>query len=427
MPSVEARHSPARKRSLMRRLLTSINMWRIAWLAALLLSIAVASWADPGVTATEIKIGNTAPYSGPASATATIFRAIAAYFTMVNDHGGIGAHQVRFISYDDGYSPPRTVEMTRKLVERDHVFFIAASAGTPTSTAVWKYLNDRKVPQLFLVSGDAKWGDPQHHPWTMGWLPTYQGEGEIYGRYVREHIPDAKIGVLYQNDDFGRSYLSGFRQGLGERASKLIAMEQTYEVTDPTIDSQIVHLAGSGANVFFDVTTPKFAAQAIKKMHALGWHPVHFLDSLSASLGSTLKPAGYQAATGIITTQFVKDPSDPRWHDDPAYKEWLTFMHRYYPAGDVSDQYNVWGYTIGQTIAYVLKQCGDDLSRSNLMRQAANIKDLTLPMLLPGIKINTSPTRFYPITQEQLARFDGTRWVLLGELYDTSAALSTNR
>jgi len=383
--------------------------------------------ADPGVTATEIKIGNTAPYSGPASATGTIFRALAAYFEMVNDRGGINGRKVNFISYDDGYSPPRTVEMTRRLVERDKVLFIAASAGTPTSTAVWKYLNDRHIPQLFLISGASKWGDPKGHPWTMGWMPTYRSEAEIYARYIRENVPNARIGILYQNDDFGKDHLAGFKQGLGPDGQKLIVLELTYEVTDATIDSQIVRLKQAGANVFLDVTTPKFAAQAIKKAYAIDWHPLHFLDSLAASLGSTFKPAGLEAAKGIISIQFVKDPSDPRWHDDPGYKEWLSFMHRYYPSGSTVDQYNVWGYSVGQTLAYVLERCGNDLSRVNVMRQAANIKGLKLPMLLPGITINTSPNDFYPIKQMQLARFNGERWVLFGKLYDTSHAPSSDQ
>jgi len=375
---------------------------------------------DVGASDTEIKIGNTNPYSGPASVYGTIGRSIAAYFKKVNDEGGINGRRITFISLDDGYSPPKTVEMVRRLVEQEQVLLLFQTLGTPTNTAIWKYVNDRKVPHLFVATGATKWGDPKGHPWTMGWQPTYQAEGHIYAQYILENIPDAKVGILYQNDDYGKDYLKGFKEGLGDAAKGVIVMEQTYEVTDPTIDSQIVNLKNSGANVFFDVTIPKFAAQAIRKAAGVGWKPIHLLNNVSSSVGATLKPAGLDASTGIISTAFVKDPTDPQWRNDRGFKDWLAFMQTYYPEGNTSDLFNVYGYSAAQTLVYVLKECGNDLSRANLMKQAAIIKNLSLPMLLPGITINTSPTDFYPIEQLQLGRFDGERWVLFGKIYDAS-------
>ncbi len=373
---------------------------------------------DVGASDTEIKIGNTNPYSGPASVYGTIGRSIAAYFKKVNDEGGINGRRITFISLDDGYSPPKTVEMVRRLVEQEQVLLLFQTLGTPTNTAIWKYVNDRKVPHLFVATGATKWGDPKGHPWTMGWQPTYQAEGHIYAQYILENIPDAKVGILYQNDDYGKDYLKGFKEGLGEAAKGVIVMEQTYEVTDPTIDSQIVNLKNSGANVFFDVTIPKFAAQAIRKAAGVGWKPIHLLNNVSSSVGATLKPAGLDASTGIISTAFVKDPTDPQWRNDRGFKDWLAFMQTYYPEGNTSDLFNVYGYSAAQTLVHVLKECGNDLSRANVMKQAATIKNLSFPMLLPGITINTSPTDFYPI--EQLQRFDGERWVLFGKVYDAS-------
>ncbi len=375
---------------------------------------------DVGASDTEIKIGNTNPYSGPASVYGTIGRSIVAYFKKVNDEGGINGRRITFISLDDGYSPPKTVEMVRRLVEQEQVLLLFQTLGTPTNTAIWKYVNDRKVPHLFVATGATKWGDPKGHPWTMGWQPTYQAEGHIYAQYILENIPDAKVGILYQNDDYGKDYLKGFKEGLGEAAKGVIVMEQTYEVTDPTIDSQIVNLKNSGANVFFDVTIPKFAAQAIRKAAGVGWKPIHLLNNVSSSVGATLKPAGLDASTGIISTAFVKDPTDPQWRNDRGFKDWLAFMQTYYPEGNTSDLFNVYGYSAAQTLVYVLKECGSDLSRANLMKQAATIKNLSLPMLLPGITINTGPTDFYPIEQLQLGRFDGERWVLFGKVYDAS-------
>jgi branched-chain amino acid transport system substrate-binding protein len=383
-----------------------------------LLRPAAALAADPGVTATEIKIGNTNPYSGGASAYGAIGKSIAAYFTKVNEEGGINGRKINFISYDDGYSPPKTVEMVRRLVEEDGVLLVFQPLGTPSNTAIHKYMNEQKVPQLFVATGATKWNDPKNFPWTMGWQPNYQTEAKIYANYLLTNNPGAKVGILYQNDDYGKDYLKGFKDGLGDAAKKMIALEQTYEVTDPTVDSQIVNLKNSGANAFFNITTPKFAAQAIKKAHEIGWKPVHLLNNVSNSVGAVLKPAGLEASTGIISTFYNKDPTDPRWKNDKSYKEWLAFMQKYLPDGSTADINNVFGYNAAQTMVYVLQQCGNDLSRANVMRQAANIKNLELPMLLPGIKINTGPNDYAPIKQEQLAKFDGERWVLFGEIYD---------
>ncbi len=375
---------------------------------------------DPGASDTEIKIGNTNPYSGSASAYGTIGRSIAAYFKKINEEGGVNGRKITFISYDDGYSPPKTVEQVRRLVEQDQVLFLFQTLGTPTNTAIWKYLNQKKIPQLFVATGATKWGDPEGHPWTMGWQPNYQTEAKIYARYILENLLNARIGILYQNDDYGKDYVKGFKDGLGEKAGEMIVSEQTYEVTEPTIDSQIVNLKNSGADVLFNVTTPKFAAQAIRKVADIGWKPVHFLNNVSNSVGSVLQPAGLEASKDIISSFYLKDPDDPQWKDDPGRQEWLTWMEKYYPEGNVHDLFNVYGYTVAQTLIHVLKQAGDDLTRENIMRQAANIKDLELPMLLPGIKINTSPTDFYPIEQLQLGKFNGERWVLFGEVIDAS-------
>ena len=373
-----------------------------------------------GVTATEIKIGHTNPYSGNASAYGTIGKTIAAYFKKVNEEGGIGGHKINFITYDDGYSPPKTVEMVRKLVEQDQVAFVFNTLGTPTNTAIHKYLNQQKVPQLFVATGATKWGDPKNFPWTMGWQPNYQVEGHIYAQYILKNVPNAKVGILYQNDDYGKDYVKGFKDALGDNAKKIIIMEQTYETSDPTVDSQIVNLKNSGANVFFNVTIPKYAAQAIKKAAEIGWKPLHLMNNVSSSVGATLKPAGLENSKDIITTQYLKDPVDPQWKNDQGFKDWLAFMKKYYPEGDLADAGNVYGYTVAQGLVHVLKQCGSDFSRANIMKQAASIKDLVLPMFLPGIKANTSPTDFYPIEQEQLAKFDGERWVLFGEVFDAS-------
>jgi branched-chain amino acid transport system substrate-binding protein len=390
----------------------------LALVAALTMVAAPALAQTVGVTATEIKVGNTNPYSGPASAYGTIGKAITAYFKKVNEEGGINGRKINFVTLDDGYSPPKTVEMVRRLVEQDQVAVVFQTLGTPTNSAIHKYLNQQKVPHLFVATGATKWGDPKNFPWTMGWQPNYQVEGNIYAQYVLKNVKDAKIGILYQNDDYGKDYLKGFKDGLGDAGRKLVVMEQTYEVTDPTIDSQIVNLKNSGANVFFNITIPKFAVQAIKKAHDIGWKPLHLLNQVSASVGVVMRPAGAEASKDIISTQYLKDPTDPEWASDAAMKEWRAFMAKYYPEGNTQDVFNVYGVLVAQTMVQTLKQAGNDLSRANIMKQAASLKDLSLPLLLPGIKINTGPSDFYPIEQEQLVRFDGEKWVRFGEIYD---------
>jgi branched-chain amino acid transport system substrate-binding protein len=372
----------------------------------------------PGVTATEIKIGNTNPYSGPASAYGTIGKSLGAYFKKVNDEGGVNGRKINYISYDDSYSPPKAVEMVRKLVEQDEVAALFQTLGTPTNTAIQKYVNQQKVPHLFVATGATKWNDPKNFPWTMGWQPNYQTEGRVYAAYIMKNFPDAKIGILYQNDDYGKDYRKGMHDGLGEAAKKMIVMEQTYEVTDPTIDSQIVNLKNSGATVFFNVTIPKFAVQAIKKAHDIGWKPAHFLNNVSSSLATVLKPAGLEASKGLITALYMKEITDPQWKNDKGFQDWVAWMKKYYPEGALDDQSNAFGYTAAQAMTQVLKQCGNDLSRENIMKQAANLKNVEFPLLLPGIKVNTSPTDHAPIEQEQLAKFDGERWVLFGEMLE---------
>jgi branched-chain amino acid transport system substrate-binding protein len=371
---------------------------------------------DTGASDTEIKIGNTSPYSGPASSYGTIGKVKTAFFTMINEQGGINGRKINFISYDDGYSPPKTVEQVRKLVESDEVLFLFNTLGTPPNSAIHKYCNAKKVPQLFVATGATKWGDPEHFPWTMGWQPNYQSEAQIFVSYLLEEKPNAKVGVLYQNDDYGKDYVKGFKDGLGDKAKSMIVSEVPYEVTDPTIDSQIVSLKSSGADVFFNVTIPKFAAQAIRKVAEIGWKPLHLLNSVSNSVGAALKPAGLENSKDIVSTFYIKDPTDPTWKDDKGYKDWVAFMDKYYPDGDKTDAGNVYGYTTAQTMMQVLKQCGDELTRANIMKQASALHDLALPMLLPGIKINTTATDWYPLKQMQMGRFDGTRWVLFGNV-----------
>ncbi len=371
-----------------------------------------------GVTATEIKIGNTNPYSGPASAYGTIGKVIGAYFKKVNDEGGVNGRKINYITLDDQYSPPKTVEMVRRLVEQEQVAALFQTLGTPPNSAIHKYVNQQKVPHLFVATGATKWNDPKNFPWTMGYQPNYQTEGRTYAAYVLKNVPDAKVGILYQNDDYGKDYLKGFEDGLGDAAKKLIVMKQSYEVTDPTIDSQIVNLKNSGANVFFNITIPKFAVQAIKKSTDIGWKPLHFLNNVSSSLGTVLKPAGVEASRGLITALYMKEITDPQWKNDKGFTEWVAFMKKYYPEGAIDQQENAFGYNVAILMTQVLKQCGNDLSRENIMRQAANVKDFELPLLLPGIKVNTSPTDHAPIEQEQLAKFDGEKWALFGEVLD---------
>jgi branched-chain amino acid transport system substrate-binding protein len=369
---------------------------------------------DPGASDTEIKIGNINPYSGPASAYGLIGKTIAAYFNKVNAEGGINGRKINLISYDDAYSPPKAVEQARKLVESDEVLLIFQSLGTPSNTAIQKYMNAKKVPQLFVATGATKWGDPKHFPWTMGWQPPYQGEARIYAKYLLDKHPNAKIGILYQNDDYGKDYVKGMTDGLGAKAATMIVAEQPYETSDPTVDSQMVNLKASSADVFFNVTTPKFAAQAIKKSAEIGWKPLHLLNNVSQSIGSVLKPAGLDNSTGILSSYYLKDATDPAVTNDPGYKDWLAFMDKYFAEGDKTSSFTVYGYTAAQTLVQVLNQCGDNLTHANVMQQAASLKDLELGMLLPGIKINTSETDFYPIKQMQMQRFNGERWQSIG-------------
>ena len=385
---------------------------------AVLAAVPARAQTVVGVTATEIKIGNTNPYSGNASAYGTIGKTIAAYFKKVNDEGGVNGRKINFITYDDAYSPPKTVEMVRKLVEQDQVAALFQTLGTPTNTAIHKYVNQQKVPHLFVATGATKWDDPKNFPWTMGFQPNYQTEGRVYAAYILKNIPDAKIGILYQNDDYGKDYVKGMEDGLGAAASKLIVLKQSHEVTDPTIDSQVINLKNSGANVFFNVTIPKFAVQAIRKAHDIGWKPTHFLNNVSSSYASVLKPAGVEASRGLITALYTKVVTDPQWKSDKGFQEWVAFMKKYYPDGSLEDDSNFFGYNAAILMTHVLKQCGNDLSRENIMRQAENLKGVELPFLLPGIKVDTSPTDHAPIQQERLAKFNGEYWELFGDIFD---------
>lgn len=386
---------------------------------------AVSAGAETvGVTDDTIKIGNTNPYSGPASSYGVIGKTLSAYFKMVNDQGGVTSkdgktRKIDFISLDDGYSPPRTVEQARKLVEQEEVAFLFNTLGTPTNSAIHRYMNAKKVPQLFVATGASKWGQPEKFPWTMGFQPTYDVEGEIYANYVMETVDDPKIALLFQNDDYGKDYRDGFLRGLGDKADELIVKMVPYEVTDPTVDAQILELAATGANVFFNITIPKFAAQAIKKSCEIGWKPLHLLNNVSSSVGSVLKPAGLDCSTGIITAQYQRDPTDEQWYETDGYKQWAAFMDEYIPDGDRGDVNYAFGFNGGTLMHHVLENC-DDLSRPGIMACAANINDLQLPMVIPGILVKTSPTDFYPIQAEQLSRFNGERWELFGDVIDAS-------
>jgi branched-chain amino acid transport system substrate-binding protein len=371
---------------------------------------------DPGATDTEIKIGNIMPYSGPASAYGVIGKTETAYFNKINAEGGINGRKINFISYDDSYSPPKTVEQARRLVESDEVLFIFNALGTPPNSAIHKYMNAKKVPQLFVASGATKWNDPKDFPWTMGWQPSYQSEARIYAKYLLKEKPGARIAVLYQNDDYGKDYLKGLKDGLGDKAASMIIAEESYETSEPTIDNHIIKLKSTGADVLFDVTTPKFAAQAIKKVGETEWKVLHILNNVSASVGSVLKPAGYENAQGIISASYLKDASDPQWDNDPGMKQFVDFLAKNYPDGNKLDASTVVGYGVSQTLMQVLKQCGNDLTRENVMKQAANLKNFRTEVLLPGIKINTSATNFGPISQLQLMQFKGERWVLFGDV-----------
>jgi branched-chain amino acid transport system substrate-binding protein len=370
----------------------------------------------PGISDTEIKIGQTMPYSGPISGYGTIGKAELAYFRMINDNGGVNGRKINLISRDDGYSPPKTVEQIRKLVEEDNVAFIFQSLGDVTNAAVQRYLNDRGIPQLFLADGSARWDDPQHFHWTMAWQPSYRTEGRIDAAYILRTKPDAKIGVLVQDSLGGKDYVAGLEEGLGDRAKTMIVDKLTYQVTDATIDSQIGLLQASGADTFFDISVPKFAAQAIRKLWDVNWRPLHVLTFVSTSVGGTLKPAGLDKSVGIVSVGILKDPTDPKWDGDPGMKEWRAWMDKYYPDGDRSDGANIYGYLIAQTLMQVLRQCGNNLSRENIMHEAANLHDLELPLLLPGIRISTSPTDYRPVKQMQPVRFNGRNWDLFGDL-----------
>jgi ABC-type branched-subunit amino acid transport system substrate-binding protein len=373
---------------------------------------------DTGATDTEIKIGQTVPFSGPASAYSSIGKAQAAYFKMINEQGGINGRKINLIQYDDAYSPPKAVEQVRKLVESDEVLLTFQIVGTPSNAAVQKYLNSKKVPQLFAATGASKFTDPKNFPWTLGFNPNYQTEGRIYGQYILKNHPDAKIGILYQNDDLGRDYLTGLKAGLGDKAAKMIVAEASYEVTDPTIDSQVLKIKDAGTDLFFNASTPKQAAQAIKKIGELGWHPVQIVDINATSVGAVLQPAGLEAAKGLISTNYGKDPSDPQWKDDPGMKHYFDFMAKYYPDGDKNSNFNTYGYSTAQLMAHVLKQCGDDLTRENVMKQATNLKNVEFDLALPGMKANTTENDYRVNKQMQMMKFNGERWELFGPILE---------
>jgi branched-chain amino acid transport system substrate-binding protein len=370
---------------------------------------------DTGATDTEIKIGNIMPYSGPASAYGVIGKTEEAYFKKINAEGGINGRKINFVTYDDGYSPPKAVEQARKLVESDEVLAVFNPLGTPSNSAIQKYLNAKKVPQLFVATGATKWNDPKDFPWTIGWQPSYQSEAHIYAKYLMKEKPDGKIAILFQNDDFGKDYLKGLKEGLGAKASMIIA-EESYETTEPSIDSHIVKLKSTGADVFISITTPKFAAQAIKKLAEIDWRPMHIVSNVSSSVGGVIKPAGFENSQGILSAAYAKDGADPQWDNDPGMKKFFAFLEKYYPDGNKLDGSVVYGYGAAQTMVKVLEMCGDDLTRANVMKQAASLKDFVPDTLLPGVKINTSPTDFAPIEQLQMMRFKGEKWDLFGDI-----------
>ena len=392
----------------------------VVFLMMLVCSIEAAAQKkyDTGATDTEIKIGNIMPYSGPASAWSVVGRSEAAYFRKINADGGVNGRKINFISYDDGYSPPKAVEQARKLIESDEVLLIFGPLGTPSNTAIQKYLNAKKVPQLFVQTGATKWNDPQKFPWTIGWQPNYQSEARIYARYILSEKPNARIAVLYQNDDYGKDYLKGLKEALGDKAASLIIAEDAYEIAEPTIDSHVVKMKSLNADVFVNLTSPKFAAQAIRKAAEIGWHPLHLLNNVSASIGSVIRPAGFENAQDIISVSYLMDALDPQWKDDPGMKAFDEFLAKDFPEGNRADASVINGYNVAQTLVQVLKQCGDDLTRENVMRQAANLKAFRTTNLLPGITINTSPIDFAPIKQVQLRRLKGDRWELFGPVLD---------
>jgi branched-chain amino acid transport system substrate-binding protein len=404
----------------------AIRSYAAAMAVAAALSLAAAGAAlaqkkyDTGATDTEIKIGNIMPYSGPASSYGVIGKTETAYFNMINDQGGINGRKINFISYDDGYSPPKAVEQVRKLVESDEVLLVFNSLGTPSNTAFQKYLNGKKIPQLFVATGASKWNDAKNFPWTMGWQPSYQVEAKIYAKYLMREKPDAKIAVLYQNDDFGKDYQRGFRDGLGDKASMIIT-EESYEISEPTIDSHIVKLKSLNPDVVVIFTTPKFAAQTIKKIAELGWKPLQIVTNVSVSVGAVMQPAGFAAAQGVLSADYRKDGADAQWKDDPGMKKWSAFLDQYMPGVDRSDNSLIYGFGAAQTMVKVLQMCGDDLTRANVMKQAASLKNFAPDTLLPGVTINTSATDYAPIKQLRMMRFKGESWELFGDIISADA------
>jgi branched-chain amino acid transport system substrate-binding protein len=376
---------------------------------------------DTGATDTEIKVGNIMPYSGPASAYGVIGKTEEAYFKMINDRGGINGRKINFVTYDDGYSPPKAVEQVRKLVESDEVLLVFNPLGTPSNTAIQKYLNSKKIPQLFVATGATKWNDPKHFPWTMGWQPSYQSEAQIYAKWLMKEKPDAKVAILYQNDDFGKDYVKGTKDGFGAKASSII-MEESYEVSEPSIDSHIVKIKAANPDVLLIYTTPKFGAQTIKKTAELGWKPLQIITNVSASVGSVMQPAGFDNAQGVLSAAYAKDATDPQWANDPGMKKWAEFIDKYMPGADKTDSGHVYGYGAAQTLAKVLEMCGDDLTRANVMKQAASLKNFAPDTLLPGVKINTGPTDFAPISSLQLMKFKGEKWELFGDIINGDVA-----
>ncbi|MBR0756131.1 ABC transporter substrate-binding protein [Bradyrhizobium jicamae] len=406
-----------------------LSTLRIAAAAAAVTAFAATSTTafaqkkyDTGATDTEIKVGNIMPYSGPASAYGVIGKTEEAYFKMINDQGGINGRKVNFVSYDDAYSPPKAVEQVRKLVESDEVLFVFNPLGTPSNTAIQKYLNAKKIPQLFVATGATKWNDPKNFPWTMGWQPSYQSEAQIYAKWLMKEKPDAKVAVLYQNDDFGKDYLKGTKDGLGAKAASTIIMEESYEVSEPSIDGHIVKIKAANPDVLLIYATPKFAAQTIKKTAELGWKPLQILTNVSISVGSVMRPAGFENAQGVLSAAYAKDSSDPQWANDPGMKKWNEFVDKYMPGADKTDTSIVYGYGAAQTLAKVLQMSGDDLTRANVMKQAASLKDFAPDTVLPGVKLNTSATDFAPLAQLQMQRFKGEKWELFGDIISGDVA-----
>ena len=395
-----------------------IALCTLGWLLFVAGAPAAETKFGPGVTDTSIRVGHTNPYSGPLSAYGAIGRGHGAYFDMINAQGGINGRTIEFVTLDDAYSPPKTVEQTRRLVEKEEVLLLFGMSGTPTNTAIHKYVNAKKVPHLFLLTGASKWGQPEAYPWTMGWQPPYSVEAKIYAKYILDTVTDPQIAILYQNDDYGKDYINGFKEGLGDAASDLIVAETTYQPMDPTIDAQILKLANSGANVFFNVSVSKFSSQAIRRVHDLGWRPLHILNNVSTSVEAVLAIAGLDKAVGLVSSTFLKDPTDPQWADDEDVLAWSAWMDQYNPGADKRDVFNVTGMSLAATLVKVLEQCGDDLTRENVIHQAANLTDVDIPMLLPGITVTTAADDFYPIQQLRLMRFNGETWDLFGDLIE---------